>query len=111
MERALRAAGSVAKAARLMPDLLTYDQAAKLLDPTGKLGISARSIQRHVAAGRLPKVRVGRKPAVLKSDVMRLIEPPPEPATARRIGRSHGNTPAGNGHFTKRMLDQMRKGR
>ncbi len=94
-----------------MPDLLTYEQAAKLLDPTVKLESTSRSIQRHVAAGRLRKVRVGRKPAILKSDLMRLIEPPPKPATARRSGRSYGNSPAGNGRFTKRMLDQMRKGR
>ncbi len=94
-----------------MTELLTYEQAAKLLDPTGKLEITARSIQRHVAAGRLPKVKVGRKPAVLRSDVMRLIEPPQEPATVRRSGPSHGNTPASNGRFTKRMIDQMRKGR
>ena len=68
-----------------MPDLLTYEQAARLLDPTGKLEITARSIQRHVAAGRLRKVRVGRKPAVLKSDLMRLIEPPvPDPVQVPR---------------------------
>lgn len=94
-----------------MPDLLTYEQAAKLLDPTGELEITARSIQRHVAAGRLRKVRVGRKPAVLKSDVMELIDPPTGPATVRRSGRSYGNTPAENRRFTKRVLDQMRKGR
>ncbi len=35
----------------MMSDLLTCEQAAKLLDPTGKLEITARSIQRHVAAG------------------------------------------------------------
>ena len=58
-----------------MTDLLTYKQAAKLLDPTDALEITARSIQRHVAAGRPRGVKVGRKPAVLKSDLMRLIAP------------------------------------
>ena len=80
-----------------MTDLLTYEQAAKLLDPTGELEITARSIQRHVAVGRLRKVRVGRKPAVLKSDVLGLVECPepdpvkvplkPDPAKTPRISQ------------------------
>ncbi len=110
-EKQQGARGIAGEAQTGMTDLLTYEQAARLLDPTGELEITTRSIQRHVSAGRLRKVRVGRKPAVLKSDVLGLIKPPPEPVTVRRSGRSYVNTPAENRRLTKRILDQMRKGR
>ena len=57
-----------------MTDLLTYEQAAEMLDPTGEIGITVRSIRRHVQAGRLRKVKIGRKPAVFKSDLLGLVE-------------------------------------
>ena len=79
--------------------LLTYEQAAKLLDPTGEIGVTVRSIQRHVQAGRLRKVKVGRKPAVLKSEVLDLIErmgenlgPTPPKSRSERIGAFDSNS-------------------
>ena len=96
-----------------MLDLLTYEQATKLLDPTGELEITARSIQRHVAADRLRKVRVGRKPTVLKSDVMETIAPPKEPTTAKENGRRWGNTTAEqrrlSSYVSKQVRDEMKK--
>ncbi len=102
------ARGIAGEAQTGMTNLLTYEQAAELLDPTGELQITARSIQRHVAAGRLRKVRVGRKPAVLKSDVMELIEPPQEPTMAKESGRPWGDTTAERRRFSSYVMKKVR---
>ena len=54
--------------------LLSYQQAAERLDPTGDLGITPRSIERMVAAGKLSKVKLGRSPAINERDLNALVE-------------------------------------
>ena len=70
------------------PELLTYDEAARLLDPMGTIGVTHRSIRRHIAQGRLNRVKVGRKPAVLKREVLALMREmePCRPTTSQASG-------------------------
>ena len=52
-----------------VPELLTYREAARLVDPTGALGVTHRSIARHVAQGRLNRVKIGRRAAVVRAEL------------------------------------------
>ena len=47
-----------------LPRLLTFDEAALVLDPNRSIGITSRTIERYVREGALPKLRLGRRLAV-----------------------------------------------
>ena len=57
-----------------LPRLLSFDEAAAVLDPNGSIGITARTIDRYVREGRLPKLRLGRRPAVREDHLTELLE-------------------------------------
>ncbi|WP_282608428.1 helix-turn-helix domain-containing protein [Pelagibius sp. Alg239-R121] len=54
------------------PELMTYEEAAKFLDPSGALGITKRTIRRLVEEGMLTKIKIGRAPAVTRRAIMEL---------------------------------------
>jgi excisionase family DNA binding protein len=56
----------------LPTDRLTYEEAAELLDPAGKEGVTVRTIRRLVEKGVLQKVRIGRHPTVFKKELLAL---------------------------------------
>src|SRR3546814_15288603 len=56
-----------------MDDRLTYAEAAALLDPEGKEGVTVRTIRRLVADGALQKVKIGRHPTVFRKQILALI--------------------------------------
>lgn len=44
-----------------------------MLDPNGTLGITARSIERFVREGRLPRIKLGRTPGVREDHLTKLL--------------------------------------
>lgn len=68
-----------------IPDLVSYEEAAQIIDASGKQGVTVRTIRRLVAEGVLQKVKIGRHPAVHRKQVLALVlEPVPEQPTRPR---------------------------
>ena len=85
------------------PVLLTYADAARLLDPDGRLKLTEHSIRSEVRAGRLPNVKFAGKVFIRADDLAEMTESrlcpdrPSRPAlnsagsqAARRSGKSTG---------------------
>src|SRR3546814_20692308 len=93
-----------------MDDRLTYAEAAALLDPEGKAGVTVRTIRRLVAAGALPKVTIGRHLTVFRKQILALILeegpciPSPHPGRAGGTARSQ---PGDQGTESRQHLQEQ----